>query len=140
MLFELSYISETYAPMTDADLQEILEKSRRNNKESGITGLLLYRPPLFIQLLEGPKEAVLATYERIKKDPRHGSISGLIQGDTKTRSFENWQMGFKTPKDSEIRQIEGFSDFLESSWTLSELTDNPTRSHRLLMSFREQRL
>ncbi|MCG8668059.1 MAG: BLUF domain-containing protein [Pseudomonadales bacterium] len=139
-LYELSYISEAAQPLTEAELIDLLKSAREKNEEEGITGILLYKEPIFMQVLEGPQEAVEATYERIKKDPRHGSVSGLLKSEIRERSFSDWAMGFATPKTSEIRKLEGFSDFLESSWTLKDLSSEPHMSHRLLLSFREQEL
>lgn len=93
-----------------------------------------------MQLLEGPEGVVETLFDTIKQDPRHNKVYGLVRGDISERTFPDWQMGFIVPKISQIRQIEGFSDFLESSWRLSELSQRPTLSHRMLLSFRDQKI
>ena len=118
-LIELSYISEAGHLFNEEELAELLSEARAKNLSREVTGLLLYKEPLFMQVLEGPEEVVETLFEAIKKDPRHCYVSGLLKGTISERTFPDWQMGFFVPKVSEIRKIEGFSDFLESSWSPS---------------------
>lgn len=78
----------------DAEVKSILEASRRNNEAVGITGALLFNAGVFAQVLEGPLEAVEATFERIQQDARHGDVSLLALEPIARRSFTNWAMGF----------------------------------------------
>ena len=125
---------------SEGELAELLSTARAKNLVRDITGLLLYKEPLFMQLLEGPEDVVETLFETIKQDPRHSNVSGLVRGEISERTFPDWQMGFIVPEVSEIRQLEGFSNFLESSWRLRELSAKPTLSHRMLLSFREQKI
>lgn len=125
---------------SENELAELLTVARCNNQKYQITGLLLYKAPLFMQLLEGPKETVEQLFDTIKQDPRHSDVSGLIKGDIQRRTFPDWQMGFATPTLPEIREIKGFSNFLDASWCWGHLNENPKLSHRLLLSFRQQKL
>ena len=78
----------------DAEVQSILEDSRRNNEAVGISGALLFNAGVFAQVLEGPLAAVEATFERIQQDDRHGEVSLLAFDPITERSFTNWAMGF----------------------------------------------
>lgn len=75
------------------DLETILEASRRNNEAAGLTGVLLFAEGNFIQALEGPREALDATYDRILDDPRHRTIIELYRAPISARNFPDWSMG-----------------------------------------------
>lgn len=73
-------------------LRRILSSSKRNNAESGITGFLIFDGDTFLQVLEGPKEDVVATFARIEADDRHRSIDILGWQPADDRSFRQWAM------------------------------------------------
>jgi Sensors of blue-light using FAD len=73
-------------------LNGILLSARHYNKRDGITGTLVCRDDLFLQLLEGPRHLVTATYARILRDDRHVEVVGLWSGETAQRLFPNWEM------------------------------------------------
>jgi len=75
-------------------LKDILNASRRNNKEQGITGALWFSQGCFAQVLEGPQEFVEAAMEKIVCDPRHTAITILYIQQTNARSFPNWSMAY----------------------------------------------
>ncbi|MFN4130193.1 MAG: BLUF domain-containing protein, partial [Paracoccaceae bacterium] len=60
----------------------------------GITGALICRDDLFLQLLEGPEAAVEAAYTRIRKDDRHLEVRELLRRDIAEdqRMFGEWAM------------------------------------------------
>lgn len=79
---------------TENDLEDILEKSRRNNRAANITGVLLFHDGNFLQVLEGDNKSVLACYERIGKDTRHRSCF-ILQSEYKSaRTFADWDMAY----------------------------------------------
>ena len=47
---------------------QILAVSRRNNARAGITGALMYSGSAFAQVLEVPRLAVEAIFERIQRE------------------------------------------------------------------------
>ncbi|MFC5556033.1 BLUF domain-containing protein [Methylobacterium iners] len=76
------------------EVHRILEVSRINNARVGVTGALLFNSGCFAQVLEGPQEAVEATFERIQRDDRHGEVSLMSVGPIADRCFTNWSMAF----------------------------------------------
>ena len=72
-------------------LTGILSAARRNNARDGITGCWS-AAKIVPQLLEGQREAVIATYERILPDDRHANIVTLSSGDIESRLFRDWTM------------------------------------------------
>lgn len=75
-----------------AMLSGILSASRRNNPPLGITGALVCRQDLYLQLIEGPAEAIDMLYARIEADDRHFDVRLLMTEDMGERMFPNWAM------------------------------------------------
>ena len=70
----------------------ILSVSQRWNVAHHLTGALAYGEGQFVQVLEGPREALLATMAKIQADPRHHSIDLIGPTITPTRNFPDWSM------------------------------------------------
>ena len=92
-MFQIVYESAATRPITKTDISDILTASRVNNAKVGVTGMLIYHEGMFIQALEGPKDAVEALYQKIEKDPRHEDVWMLAQMTPTKRSFAKWNMG-----------------------------------------------
>ena len=73
-------------------LEDILLTARQNNARDRITGALICRHDLFMQLLEGPRAAVTRAFARILRDDRHVEVSLLWCGDAAARMFPDWSM------------------------------------------------
>ncbi len=89
---QLVYLSSAIEQFTILELHEILSKSRYNNQRSNITGLLLFDGHDFLQVLEGNRQDIGFTLERINRDSRHRSISILSDRDVPCREFGDWAM------------------------------------------------
>jgi hypothetical protein len=90
-IHQLIYMSEPFG-FDDGMLNGILSISRRNNVRDGLTGALVCRRDIYLQLLEGPEAAVEATYARIKRDDRHLAIVRLLSEPADQRLFPDWAM------------------------------------------------
>lgn len=88
---QLIYISRPFG-YDAATLNGILFSARHHNRRNDMTGALVCRDDIFLQLLEGPGDAVTETYSRIRRDKRHIDVSLLWSGDCETRMFPNWDM------------------------------------------------
>lgn len=73
-------------------LSGILLDARRCNERDGITGALVCRRDVYLQLLEGPDTKVHATYERIRRDDRHIDPRQLVNRAVPSRVFGEWAM------------------------------------------------
>ena len=93
MLVRLLYASRTPGSLTPKAIEAILESSRRHNPESGITGILCHGGEVFLQVLEGGREAVNALYNQIARDPRHKDVVILHYEEVTERRFAGWTMG-----------------------------------------------
>lgn len=93
MLFHTLYMSSAREPLGDAELNALLNTARHNNKEVGVTGMLLYSDGNFIQYLEGEEADVRTVYARIDRDPRHTGVMLVSNGPIEMRAFADWSMG-----------------------------------------------
>jgi hypothetical protein len=94
-LIAVLYKSTARSGLTERELRCILAKSRASNQANNLTGMLLYCPDnTFFQWLEGPEEAVHATVETIRRDPRHHDMTIIAEMPIRRREFANWTMGF----------------------------------------------
>ena len=75
-----------------AMLGGILIAARRNNRRDDVTGALICRSDIYLQLLEGPQAAVSAAFDRIARDDRHLDIEPLFAGEVADRLFPAWAM------------------------------------------------
>ena len=105
-VYALLYQSDARVAQTRSDLDRILSASVPRNAAEGITGMLMYGgmrrlpdvPGQFVQWLEGPEDAVVASYERIRHDHRHSDVRILAKGPavvltgTNERLFPQWSM------------------------------------------------
>lgn len=73
-------------------LDNILHTSRINNTKWDITGNLIFHSDLFLQLLEGPPDAIDSLYQGILLDNRHTDIVKLRDELTHRRLFATWTM------------------------------------------------
>lgn len=92
-MIRLIYISTARSELSAAELEGVLRASRRNNAAVGVTGLLVVGGRRFLQALEGPADAVVQTYDRIKADGRHFAAVTLDNRPIAERSFPDWAMG-----------------------------------------------
>ncbi|MEI7607220.1 MAG: BLUF domain-containing protein [Rhodospirillaceae bacterium] len=92
-LVRLIYCS-TPKGIGDADIADILEKSRTNNALDGITGVLVYNGTHFLQCLEGGRLTVTRRFAAIAADPRHKDVELLQVTVIPERRFPGWTMAY----------------------------------------------
>jgi FAD-dependent sensor of blue light len=93
MLVRLLYASRATEAGLESLVEPILQQARRNNPELGITGVLCYGGDVFLQALEGGRDAVNALYNRIVADARHRKVTLLAYDEILERRFAGWTMG-----------------------------------------------
>ena len=104
------YISRATKVFNREELIALLKESRYNNSVNEITGMLLYLNGKFIQVLEGSAEAVQNTFATIAKDKRHQMVIKVLEGNSPTRIFSDWQMGFRLVTNEDLDLIPGLKD------------------------------
>lgn len=105
MVYQLVYLSFLNPEFGTEVIDEILAKSRVNNPKIDVTGVLLYKGGIFLQVLEGPKENVITLYERIKKDQRHKEVKNLIELDNQARMFGDWSMAYEAVEKLDLNMV-----------------------------------
>lgn len=88
---QLIYSSQPFG-YDAAMLGGILVAARRNNRRDGLTGALICRHDIYLQLLEGPADAVAAVFARIRRDDRHNDVAQLSSTHIDVRMFPDWDM------------------------------------------------
>ena len=136
-LFRMVYVSTASKLFDSAELREMLKEANERNKETGITGMLLYKDGQFMQVLEGEAEAVTATFSRINRDPRHHGIMVLVRGSVQERRFPTWSMAFRDLSLPDHQEVPGFSEFLNTPLTGKEFNDDPEHCEKLLLFFKK---
>lgn len=107
-LNHIVYLSRAVRPLSDQDLQELLEQCRRDNATNHITGILFYSHGSIAQLFEGEPAITEALFERIKRDGRHSHVQKLIDKPISVRSFPEWHMAFHPLEPAGFSQLQGF--------------------------------
>lgn len=93
MLVRLLYASRAAEAVTQELTEAILQSSRKHNPALGITGVLCYGGDVYMQVLEGGREAVNELYTKIVRDERHRNIALLHYQEVAERKFAGWTMG-----------------------------------------------
>ena len=107
-LVQLVYASRPFG-FDQATLSNLLLDSRRANARDDITGALIARHDLYLQLLEGPRPKVEDVYSRILNDDRHVDVVKLVDRTIETRLFPGWAMR-DDPADTWVWSIEDVRD------------------------------
>ena len=96
-LIQLIYKSRPFG-FDNATLNAILIEARASNPCHDITGALICRADLYLQILEGPEDAVDSTFKRIARDDRHLEIKELYRVPATKRLFPDWAMRDDPPR------------------------------------------
>ena len=90
-MYRIIYSSRPFG-FDSSVLSGLLIDSRENNEKHNITGSLICRADIYLQMLEGQKKKVSEVFEKIKQDDRHLEVEVLSEGTIKERLFPNWAM------------------------------------------------
>lgn len=132
---QIVYISECTIPdiFRRAEIETILSRSQQNNAADDITGLLLLVENRFIQLLEGPSEAVGNCMSRIRSDSRNTGFRLILDRKSAGRLFSGWNMYFLNPSPADIKNRTGLTELTD----LSLFTRNPDLAGNLAIRLME---
>lgn len=93
-LTQLTYVSRPSVGVSVHDVEDILAVAREHNREQSVTGFLVFRHDLFVQVLEGGRAQVSELFVKIAADPRHRNVELIGCHDVDQRRFADWSMGF----------------------------------------------
>ncbi|QKG55844.1 BLUF domain-containing protein [Hymenobacter sp. BRD128] len=107
-MIHIAYMSRAVRPLSDQELQALLEQCRRDNARHQVTGILFYSHGNIAQLIEGSPEVLEPLFERIARDGRHSNVRKLVQRPIAARSFAQWSMAFHPLEPAGFEALEGF--------------------------------
>ncbi len=103
-IHRLAYTSAASRPLSKADLKQILSTSVLRNQADNITGALCFSRDAFVQVLEGPRNKLSQSFQRIAADARHKNVELIGLELIQARAFGNWSMAF-IDDSKEVRDI-----------------------------------
>ncbi|MFO1249658.1 MAG: diguanylate phosphodiesterase [Inhella sp.] len=98
MLHQLIYRSRAAAALLAHGLERLAAEAGRRNRALGISGLLVCDGDYFLQVLEGPRSAVLTLYDAIVADPRHSAVVLIRSEPVARRQFQGWRFLVAPPQ------------------------------------------
>jgi hypothetical protein len=104
-MLRLLYSSDAAPDLSAEQVRDILHTARKHNAAVGLTGVLVGGGRVFLQILEGPEQAVLRTYVKILDDRRHGNCRLIYISPASGRVFSNWAMGWIDSKPLEFQHL-----------------------------------
>ena len=129
----LIYTSLAVGRPNQQDLEELLEQSRQRNKRQNITGMLLFKSGVYLQVLEGDENDVHEIFSDIEKDPRNTQVTKLLDEKIVRRDFPNWSMGFKRLDDS--IENEAYNDVFDGNFDRHSLYQSRSLAVNLILKF-----
>ena len=91
-LYQLVYKCYAVSELTPEEFADILVEARVNNVKMDVTGCLLFKDGVFLQVLEGDKQNLLKLYKKIQFDQRHTQVDKLYFESANERTFKKWSM------------------------------------------------
>lgn len=84
---------------TPTTLLAILFTARKKNKAADVTGCMICRDDMYLELLEGPPNEVIRLFGDIQEDGRHFRATELFRRQAETRLFSDWAMRYDSLQD-----------------------------------------
>jgi len=136
-LFQIVYTSTASRLFGRGELVQLLRESVDRNQRAGITGLLLYKDGCFMQALEGDESRVIPLFSKIARDRRHHHVIPLVHEPIEERYFPDSAMAFRDLNSPELRDLAGYSEFLNTPLNGELYTLDIPKCKRLLLLFKQ---
>jgi len=101
-------MSRAVRPLSDEDLQFLLNQCREDNARHNVTGVLFYSHGNIAQLIEGEPEILQPLFEKIARDGRHSNVVKLVEKPIAERSFSEWSMAFHPLEPRGFSALQGY--------------------------------
>lgn len=131
----LIYVSTAAREYEPRELARIISDAVPSNGMLNITGMLVYSKGTFMQVMEGPKNNIDLTFNRIQRDPRHYGIMVIYRGDVDARSFPGWAMGFRSLGEKGLESVAGFVSLNRNGFDFERMKANPGLALSMLQDF-----
>ena len=137
MIYQAIYSSAAQEDLTDVMLAEILAVAGERNAVVGITGVLIFGEGIFLQILEGPKDAVTALLVTIGRDQRHRDMKVFYEAEETERAFGNWRMAYISPDPTELARWTGLHNMTSLVELREEIKRQPEHLPAILVAIFE---
>jgi len=104
-LHQIMYISSVTGTVTPQECAAIARASAVSNRRDNVTGLLLFNSRRFLQVLEGPKEAVERIFARIHATAAIAAWSNCAKERSRPANLANgpWPMTIRSARPTPSR-------------------------------------
>ena len=128
MTYQVIYSSRALEQLSLADLESILVDAREGNKKRGITGALIFVEGIFLQILEGERDAVHDLLGSIRKDSRHSELHVIYEAEIEHAMFSAWKMAYLSASPGLIAAWLGMEGTTSVQELLAELHRRPQQA------------
>jgi hypothetical protein len=131
MTYQIIYSSQATAPMSLADLEEILADARTGNERRNVTGILVYVDGVFLQILEGEEETLRCLLRSIASDSRHTAMKVFHEAEIDGPTFKNWRMAYLSASPHQMAIWAGLEGTATIDSVLGDMHREPHLASRL---------
>ena len=122
-LRRIVYTSHATEQFNKRNLLDLLHSSRGYNTIDNITGVLMHRDGVFLQIIEGESDVVDDLFRRLGNDKRHDNIKMIQDCSPDKRLFSSWAMGCADFDEPELSLIPGIRTDLRDSVVIEDLME-----------------
>ncbi|MHC4975765.1 MAG: BLUF domain-containing protein [Planctomycetota bacterium] len=98
-LTQLAFYSVPAPHVTDEHVADMVSQAIEHNSAQGVTGFLLQRDDMFIEVLEGERPVLESQLDAMASDGRRTNIVVLGWRDVDERTFPEWELGYISAHD-----------------------------------------
>ena len=117
----LVYIGSNGIRFEEEDFQLLLPSVDAWMRQHRVTGLLLRINDSLIHYLEGNELMLEEAFQYLNMQYATINAMRLLDGDLDKAIFQKWEMGFRTSKVEEMKEVTGFKNINDNSLLFSEL-------------------
>lgn len=132
MTYQIVYSSQASRPMSLQDLESILDDARTGNEKRNITGALVFVDGVFLQILEGDKQAVRELMKSIEADERHFAVTVFHEGEAERPLFPDWRMAYVGAQPAQMAEWAGHEGTASVEAILKGMRHEPQRTARVI--------
>ena len=118
------YTSRSTKQFNKRNLLDLLHDSRAFNTMDNISGVLMHKNGLFLQIIEGKSKDLEDLIERLHRDTRHNNLKIIDDQLVEDRIFANWSMGCADFDDPTLSLIPGIRTDLSDPTVINNLITN----------------
>jgi Sensors of blue-light using FAD len=135
--YQLAYCSMLKEPMSETEIEALVEHAQLNNLSNEVTGLLMIDHTLVVQWIEGRHSTVRKLWDKLQQDPRHHCIVKLLHRNyQEQRIYPDWTMQ-RVPREEIVaivrsaKELDDMKLYLPNPWspaisTLADFLDPPS--------------